>query len=158
MREIKFRVWFKGEEPFDPNDLMEHEKPQMIYNVQNLYDGSGCDDNNYILGWASCIGDILDDDRFVIMQYTGFRDDNGIEIYEGDIVIAHYMLTELAKPFKSVVEWDKYRYALRNLDEETFNWHIGGFPMNNLDPFGYSLKIIGNIYQNPDLLSKGGLK
>lgn len=74
----------------------------------------------------------------IVMQYTGLKDKNGKEIYEGDIVIIG----------KSLIEEIKW------LDES--NWIGEKCPVNGWVNHGSIYKqkpeIIGNIYENPELL------
>ncbi len=84
-RTIEFRAWYKG--GFD--DLEDYEKPQMIYNVQNLYDGRGVD-TNPILGGFSSFGELLQDERFIVLEFTGLLDKYENKIWEGDIVRCGY--------------------------------------------------------------------
>lgn len=76
---------------------------------------------------------------FLLMQYTGLLDKNGVEIYEGDIV-EHYHLGEMVK---SVIHWneEKAMFCLRYDGDKLNGWH--------LNP--KSLEVIGNIHQNPEL-------
>lgn len=74
-----------------------------------------------------------------IMQYTGLKDKNGKEIYEGDIVKLPYW--EDCKNYISVVEWGYMGwdpYVNTNPDYDTTSAEFS--------------TIIGNIYENPELL------
>ena len=70
-------------------------------------------------------------------QYTGLRDTDGREIYDGDIV-----RTSVAKDAIGVVEW--------NNDQASFVVHMKG--RTQCYPLSKSDKIIGNIHDNPELL------
>jgi len=78
----------------------------------------------------------VEDDRFDIMQFTGLKDKNGKEIYEGDLM-------QHSDPFTTpiIVKWNK---------------EFCGFVFNEGDTSytldSPSLFIIGNIHENPELL------
>lgn len=78
-----------------------------------------------------------------LMQYTGLKDKNGVEIYEGDLVkfgSPRKTFTPL-EPASKVGEV-MYVYGSFNLDGnllgDVTDWH--------------ECEVIGNIYENPDLL------
>lgn len=77
-----------------------------------------------------------------VMQYTGLKDKNGDEICEGDIVV-------------DTKSGDKKRQEVR--------WYRGGFMLQTEGHFGFHnierydgdckhFEVIGNIYENPELL------
>lgn len=75
-----------------------------------------------------------------IMQFTGLLDKNGKEIYEGDIVFDED--GEFSKTCK--IEWHNENAQFVGVDIDG----LGGFQMEEIDG-----EIIGNIYENPELLS-----
>ena len=107
MREIKFRTWFYDGEEL-PNGMMYQGEKSFR---ENLIDW----ENNILAPTDECT---------ILMQYTGLKDKNGVEIYEGDIVKYEY-----GQIFE--IKWD---YGL----------------LSHLENIWF--KIIGNIYENPELL------
>lgn len=87
----------------------------------------------------------------ILMQFTGLLDKNGKEIYEGDILAGHNPRYEEAGGEPSVIKWDE--------ENACFAIFRGGVSS------GYKIssevewnEIIGNIWENPDLLSNPKLK
>ena len=117
MREIKFRAW----------DASEKE---MVSWAHVIYDP------DYWLQGLLMQEDVDEDD--VLMQYTGLKDKNGVEIYEGDI-----MRIKLDHE-NCVVELDRDCWVGR--------WNESQFttPLGTLIAGGNL--VIGNIYENKDLI------
>lgn len=77
--------------------------------------------------------------RLTLMQCTELDDRNGVEIYEGDLVKAPN-----TRIWEVCFMRGSFRYVHPN-DESGHTYHIG-------DPEMYPIEVIGNIYENPDLL------
>ena len=117
MREIKFRAW-------DAVTLAMYKVSTLINNGRVGVVIAGCAP--------------FYKDNTIIMQYTGLKDKNDKEIYEGDIYVLS-TLEEDGDRETSVVE--DIRDTLR----------LGGYMQRNPD----TLEVIGNIYENPELLESG---
>ena len=90
-------------------------------------------------------------DNVVHMQYTGLKDVNGKEIYEGDIVKNKYNKLELVKwgYFVESVNFNEY-------SNQNYGWYVGqDSQYEDFEQIHNGMwEVIGNIYENPELIKK----
>ncbi|NIQ92406.1 MAG: hypothetical protein GWN93_26875 [Deltaproteobacteria bacterium] len=125
-REINFRVW-------DGEKMGAFHKPS----ISDEY-GILCFEP---VDYSDTINSFLDTEKYEFMQFTGLKDRNSKEIYEGDIVEFDH---EILK-FKGigVVQWDNDGcWVCRPKERKLY------FTLSSTSSF----KVIGNIQQNPELL------
>ena len=131
MREIKFRAWdVDGESMFYTKDLWSDDhmwtiEPEGIklLTLQTIdrIDAGGHNQTEEFLS-----------PNQILMQYTGLKDKNGKEIYEGDIVRQKFM------------EFETGEVTI----ESTRGTVVGSSPI-----WPHDCQVIGNIYENPELLT-----
>lgn len=132
MRDIKFRAYIKDTNKRVPSEINK------IVEVKSLHLGS----RKAIIGYSKSSSNYgnysISFDDIELMQYTGLHDKNGEEIYEGDIV---YVASEDENAF---ILWDKEtaRYIIQ----------FKGWCADFDNYYGKELEIIGDIYNNPELL------
>ena len=82
-------------------------------------------------------------------QFTGLKDRNGKEIYEGDIIKYHYFYfadgSEIEKEHVCSVKYDDSFANFDAMDKEGFAHFLGNASDDGIE-------VIGNIYENPELL------
>ena len=71
-----------------------------------------------------------------LMQYTGLKDKNGTEIYEGDVVFFE------GASFRCEFQSGGFVFNFANYEKDCFNFVVE------------DSKVIGNIYKNPELLQQ----
>lgn len=136
-REIKFRAWVKSYEDSDGEMLeMPLHLPHFDYGqgwVVALTDYQGF--------YAHECYENRKPHEFHLMQYTGLRDKNGKEIYEGDLL--RYQTSPI---YKVVFDSSAWKGAARSPE--------GGWFTLNLHDRTNIFEVIGNIHDNPDLLQE----
>ena len=134
MREVKFEIVARN---IHFNEIRRH-----VYTIQEIWDG------RLIETW-------LRSDNCELLarrEFTGFQDDNGIDIYEGDINqngngvwLEVYWNAEQAM-FKQRV------FNKRNVEDLGYEWQENPEDRTDVELFWNFKNIIGNIYENPELL------
>lgn len=120
MRQIKFRVWDKKERRF----LTQKEMTE----IGGFYYTYGVDP---------------DPEEYVLMQFTGLKDKNGKEIYEGDVVESKDWHTDADG---RCVLSDANSYMKKKVIEYRTKEPFVGFTIPS------KCEVIGNIYENPELI------
>lgn len=90
---------------------------------------------------AAAIAGVWNSGHWILQQYTGLKDNLGVEVYEGDVVAIY----PLEKEIHATVE------------QQLFGWcfkHKDGTETSYMSPELF--RVIGNIYETPDLLKDYG--
>lgn len=125
MREIKFRAW-------------DGRNKRMIFDFEKEPSGGYLDDCGYLIKYNT----------WELMQFTGLRDKNGKECYEGDVTKREY------EPGKFVTEQiifksDAGRFSFYHEYPDGSKGWTSLYSGHKVFPW----EIIGNVHENPDLLN-----
>ncbi len=133
-RPIKFRVWYNNQWQTNINGLP----------ISIDLNGNGVMFSDYDEGInKTCIYSL--GEKFVIQQFTGLLDKNGKEIYEGDILSF--------KDINGVAGFKDGYFYLNGKFEPNYHGDVYYMLCNCVDcEETESALIIGNIFENPDLL------
>lgn len=131
-REHKYRAWHIGEKK-----MYSAEEICVMFCAGEL--------RKYRIFDASDIMNLLGNDKhFEVMQYTGLKDKNGKEIYEGDIILCERK-GELV-PYKVYIDDETQIQSIISVDGEG--------DLEGLYDYHFDCQVIGNEWENPELLEK----
>lgn len=146
MREIKFRAkrldngeWSYGSGLLIADDFCVIDRDTEMY-VDEKYEWAG---NTHFFRVAGVMCDLK-----TIGQYTGLKDKNGKEIYEGDIIGCHNPNIKHLIFFN-----EKQGRFMAALDGDIENDYYGVCGLDN-SRWNATKEVIGNIHDNPELINK----
>lgn len=116
MTQIKFRAW----------DVINKKMYPIAYPTWN-----GATEGK--INFNDTTAELIDedgDDKPILMQFTGILDKNGVEVFEGDMIVGTWNQT----PIKGVVEFDEGMFGITDHDAYSLNRLV--------------FEVVGNIYQN----------
>lgn len=137
MREIKFRAY-----DMDEKVMRKWEEIDFTKDIGDDY---------YMVGYKASEECVRYDHEQILMQYTGVKDKNGKEIYEGDLLDMYYRNGSVEKgkvvSVKMGMAYDSDGWA----HERTYGWVAGNNSLADVAPYA---EVLGNIYENPELLEE----
>ena len=133
MRQIKFRAWDTLKKKIISwEEMLKHKG--ILWSVLGLSTKTSYEHQFDKVGKTKPL--------YIPLQFTGLKDKNGKEIYEGDIVLDAWGIKQ-----KVIIG------EIEHVDrEDTFAGYGFGFSTHCLEDFEEKVEVVGNIYENPVLL------
>ena len=161
MRTIKFRAW-------DKKNLVMRIVSAIFFNMDGENTGVHCQP---LPGFSAAVvrSPFIEGKDIELMQFTGLHDKNGKEIYEGDIVQLNCGSDDgatIRHKILALIEWELYGFVAKipdkkvivkggSMEGKKLSWreiHTWVGMHDCLSDNGVKRKIIGNIYENSELL------
>ncbi len=139
MRKIKFRAWDKKRKRFAPEIEIFSDGSFLIGEIEDSYSG--------LVYWEN-------KENHILMQYTGLNDKNGKPIFEGDICSIYKGTIDL---LNTIVKFNPQHGGFGFYFESIKNFmDRGERSLDLITPYWKKdhIEVIGNIYENKDLLDK----
>ena len=134
-REIKFRAWDKRNNKFaDYFDLTFNPQQEQGCHIDSVFHEHNEQYQNY------------NNENVILMQYTGLKDKNGVDIYEGDVMSINH------KTYTYKVVFENGSFKLYHLKDSLAEWGL----LSRIHEMKFEeleFEVIGNIHQNPELLN-----
>lgn len=146
MSRFAFKFWHKKTNQIYPVHVMGFESERIWFE----FSGSEWDEDQTVSGWS---------DKDDLMQWTGLTDKNGVKIFEGDVV---EVFTD-GSGRKGYVVFEDGTFCLASLTqykdrpytEMVRMWSDGTHDWYSLEQIEQdNFEVIGNIYENPELLEE----
>jgi len=128
-RKLKFRIWSKITRSFD-----DSFKDYGSEHCAEIY-------GDFRSNFFEALDDVLENEDYVIQQWTGLTDKNDKEIYEGDI-IHRYFSDDNQYTYLVDYNQEDCVYVLKKGNEESFMFYV---PVKTFE-------VIGTFFENPELL------
>ncbi len=131
---FKFRIWHEPLKQMHYNDFII---------TSTGYAAKIYQQGDYIMKFNQA--DLEFDKQCKVMQCTGMEDKIGKLIYEGDILLS----PDAEDPYMIIVEWDNEKgFIIKAWNGKEFEYALSDDEIEDLKCF----EIIGNIYENPELI------
>ena len=134
--QIRVRAWHKAQKKMYYPEELGADQLTLMPDGRGFVNVSGSDTR---------LSEIDDNRTMVPLMFTGLRDKNGEEIYEGDVVAV--FVVAIPEPYVGIVEYGQGKFSINcRRPKDEHHWYQPDLDGSN----GYEIR--GNIYENLGLL------